>query len=904
MDYLTDQEFLNKLNQHKHRETYVKIIALTFSEEPVELIEGMATQGSISIDGSSIIRRTCSLTLVAKELNINEFYWGIKSKFKLEIGLKNNIDSKYPDIIWFPQGIYAITTFNTTYNTSNYTISISGKDKMCFLNGDFGGNLTASIDFGTQEFYDKLTNTTTFTPVPIKTIIRESVHTYGLEPYSNIIINDLDEAAVELLEYRGDVPLYLLYDVKKGQFTNYTINSDVKISFADGTKGPFSISELKDYGGAYDSRVQLVEEFPATAVVFAADGAGTVYTIAKVEYGQTVGYRESELIYAGELISSIGESLTSILDKIKNMLGEYEYFYNLEGRFVFQRKKNYIQKTWNNIVKIGEDKYADSSAYTSAFIYKFDDSSLITSFQNSPDLSNLKNDYSIWGQRTTVSGEKIPIHYRYAIDVKPQRYTSINVVEEDLQGTDITKTQESTTYTIEDVDWREIIYQMALDYYQYGQLDSFLSKIIQANGDLYPTGITGYEQYYIDLQGFWRQLYNTNPEGNYDSFIDENETFQPTIAPDSEELIELYIKGHYESVDPTKKIDDKEKILALRYISYTHQDQDNQNVEEISRWELIPWLDAIEIDYDGSFNGKESNTFYVVGPNKEYHKIATSTKDRYQKSDLFVYEEGEYKHILDSSYALGSQMNLYRFVDDGIYYSVFEIPAELKELYLSSNHYNKYLYQSRYDINGNPIASALSVKYKIDYYNKYYNYIMDEKSDNLYWTNDIINNPAGLNFWFDFLDAENNELSQFSVKAVGDRTKVVNDNDVSAIYFRQIPNLIFTTMAQYNKSNFDYSEGYIPVFISKNLESLFTISSQGKSAQDKLNELLYNHSYCIENITIQSIPIYYLSPNTRIFVRDDQSKINGEYIISKMTIPLAYNGIMSITATKAPERIK
>lgn len=216
MDYLTDQEFLNKLNQHKHRETYVKIIALTFSEEPVELIEGMATQGSISIDGSSIIRRTCSLTLVAKELNINEFYWGIKSKFKLEIGLKNNIDSKYPDIIWFPQGIYAITTFNTTYNTSNYTISISGKDKMCFLNGDFGGNLTASIDFGTQEFYDKLTNTTTFTPVPIKTIIRESVHTYGLEPYSNIIINDLDEAAVELLEYRGDVPLYLLYDVKKG----------------------------------------------------------------------------------------------------------------------------------------------------------------------------------------------------------------------------------------------------------------------------------------------------------------------------------------------------------------------------------------------------------------------------------------------------------------------------------------------------------------------------------------------------------------------------------------------------------------------------------------------------------------------------------------------------------------
>jgi hypothetical protein len=37
------------------------------------------------------------------------------------------------------------------------------------------------------------------------------------------------------------------------------------------------------------------------------------------------------LTYAGDLIANIGESLTSVLDKIKNMLTEFEYFYNLEG---------------------------------------------------------------------------------------------------------------------------------------------------------------------------------------------------------------------------------------------------------------------------------------------------------------------------------------------------------------------------------------------------------------------------------------------------------------------------------------------------------------------------------------------------------------------------------------------
>jgi hypothetical protein len=49
----------------------------------------------------------------------------------LEIGVKNNIDSKYPNIVWFPQGVYLITGFNTNQTVNNYTISISGKDKMC-----------------------------------------------------------------------------------------------------------------------------------------------------------------------------------------------------------------------------------------------------------------------------------------------------------------------------------------------------------------------------------------------------------------------------------------------------------------------------------------------------------------------------------------------------------------------------------------------------------------------------------------------------------------------------------------------------------------------------------------------------------------------------------------------------
>jgi len=35
---------------------------------------------------------------------------------------------------------------------------------------------------------------------------------------------------------------------------------------------------------------------------------------------------------------------------------------------------------------------------------------------------NLRNDYSIWGERTGVSGATIPVHMRYAIDKKPSFY--------------------------------------------------------------------------------------------------------------------------------------------------------------------------------------------------------------------------------------------------------------------------------------------------------------------------------------------------------------------------------------------------------------------------------------------------------------------------------------------------
>ena len=152
--FMLDKEFLRKLDASLRREVYARITSLTFDEQPIECIEGRITGGSVNIDGASSVRRTCSLSLVTEKLNINDYIWGIRTKFHLEVGLKNEIDDNYPDICWFNLGYYVTTSFTSSINTNSRTISIQGKDKMCLLNGDLGGSLPSIIDFGREEWYD------------------------------------------------------------------------------------------------------------------------------------------------------------------------------------------------------------------------------------------------------------------------------------------------------------------------------------------------------------------------------------------------------------------------------------------------------------------------------------------------------------------------------------------------------------------------------------------------------------------------------------------------------------------------------------------------------------------------------------------------------------------------------
>ena len=180
------------------------------------------------------------------------------------------------------------------------------------------------------------------------------------------------------------------------------------------------------------------------------------------------------------------------------------------------------------------------------------------------------------------------------------------------------------------------------------------------------------------------------------------------------------------------------------------------------------------------------------------------------------------------------------------------------------------------------------------------NLYYDDNSIHKYWNKTVYESPQNLNFWFDFLDTDG-ELSQYSVKNIGCRPKAINDSSVKAIYFRETPNIVFTKNLEEDSKN---SSGYTYVQINEQMmKTMFTISAQGKSAKIAIDDLLYKHSYCIESTTINTIPIYYLEPNSCIHVIDEATGLNGYYNVSKLSIPLTYNGTMSITATKAAQNI-
>ena len=557
-----DNILLEKLVNEKIQTTYAKIITYSFDEKPLSSIEGRVSGGSIQANGASAVRRTLSLSMVAKPeiANIENLDNEIAINKKVKVYIGRLVEN---EIMWFNCGFYVISSASVNQSTSGWTISISGKDKMALLDGTAGGTLPTAVTF--HEIFEDLGDGNYKIDYPtIYQIIQEAVNHYGEIPLHDIIINDLEQVAKVLIKYIGGKPIYFA--------ENYA-------SFA-----------------------------------YAEDAVHT----QKYTYGQDVGYEFTAFTYPGELVLAAGATVVNLLEKICQILGNYEYFFDLDGRFIFQEKKNYLN-TVSPIVYLVPQDYIQS--YSTEAAYEIKDSDTLVSLTRSPRYEDIKNDFVVWGKN--ASG--VDIHYRLVIDEKPvlnkcKKYmwsvvNDMGDVINYLYTDTNTKPAEAKELVASPCEeWREEIYRNALE--RQAQVQST-------------------EPYDAEMLAFWRLLYDPdNKDWVYADYPEYN-YWNPSVREDPASLV-FWI----DFIDTTSEVgkyavsqigrrmkvvnNDDIKILFTKQIPPIVFIPDYQEVADLLEIEYTNAEDAAEKvrEYCAA---NETNYFFQLSPQVESSFVHSST---------------------------------------------------------------------------------------------------------------------------------------------------------------------------------------------------------------------------------------------------------------------------------------
>lgn len=392
--YLYDEQFLKAFDNENFKTQYIRITVLDFfSEVPIATIEGKSLNGSVSLSGTSNMRRTGSCSLAVDPNGIRRLgsigtvqYYNItdvnnlismNKKVQIETGFINYLKTSFPqyqtyDILWFPLGTYVIKAMNISSNNSGTNISLTLNDKCALLNGDIGGVIPAATILSEKETYSNKMTTRKVKKILIKDIIRNLVVEFGGERPENVIVTDIPDTIVKVMKWNGTNPLYYMTDTNGGKY------------FLQTKRESFNLQ-------------------------------------ATFLQGQDVCYMNEPFVYPGMLECNAGETVASVLDKIKNVLGNYEWFYDLQGHFVFQEIKNYLNTSLaGSLLELEENDYRLQNNLSSS-VYTFDEKNkhLLSSISNAPQLQNIKNDFIVWGTAKTTSGANKPIRYHLTLGTRP-----------------------------------------------------------------------------------------------------------------------------------------------------------------------------------------------------------------------------------------------------------------------------------------------------------------------------------------------------------------------------------------------------------------------------------------------------------------------------------------------------
>ena len=171
----------------------------------------------------------------------------------------------------------------------------------------------------------------------------------------------------------------------------------------------------------------------------------------------------------------------------------------------------------------------------------------------------------------------------------------------------------------------------------------------------------------------------------------------------------------------------------------------------------------------------------------------------------------------------------------------------------------------------------------------------------------VIENPSSINYYLDFISVGDPNILQISVNNIGRRSYVSdNGKNTNCVFENWIPDLILIKSGeedteerrgQAEKRGQRFSQ--VPSSIYNNLR----IGGSYYSAYEEIRQTLHEFTNYNESISLQTIPLYFLQPNTRITVNNPNSDISGDYLINSLSFSLNNDGLLTINASKAVEKI-
>jgi hypothetical protein len=159
------------------------------------------------------------------------------------------------------------------------------------------------------------------------------------------------------------------------------------------------------------------------------------------------------------------------------------------------------------------------------------------------------------------------------------------------------------------------------------------------------------------------------------------------------------------------------------------------------------------------------------------------------------------------------------------------------------------------------------------------------------WNMDMLNYPEELPFWLEFIDY-GEIFDKFNISKIGRRSLVKNDSKVKMVLDPVIPPLLL----YYDNNSPEHPE-YTSIK-ADTIKYCIGTAPYPKSAQSVMDYELSQGTVYARSLNLSMVPNYSYDVNKTIKINNDKSQINGEFVVSRLSYPLNFNGMMSLQANE------